>query len=102
MRRSRGSSRKRQRAPRTRGSAYLSRSVLCTLTGISEHQLSLWEFEDFIAPAAVLEIEGEPQRVYDDAALSRIRTIRSLAEDLEVNLQGIGVILHLLDRLGLR
>lgn len=79
---------------------YLSRSVLCTMTGISEHQLRLWEYEEFIAPATTLEVDGQRQRVYDQAAIRRIRIIRALAEDLGVNLPGIGVVLHLLDQLG--
>ncbi len=91
--RRRASSQRRQRS-------YLSRSVLCTMTGISEHQLRLWEYEEFIAPATTLEIEGQVQRVYDHAAIRRIRVIRALAEDLGVNLPGIGVVLHLLDQLG--
>lgn len=70
--------------------------------GITEHQLSLWEFEELIAPAAVVDVDGSPQRVYDQAALTRIRTIRRLAEDLGVNLPGIEVILDLLERLDSR
>ena len=37
--------------------------------------------------------------VHDAAALRRVRLIRTLAEDLEVNLAGIDVILHLLDQI---
>jgi DNA-binding transcriptional MerR regulator len=92
---------KRSSATRARAStAYLSRTVLCRLGGISEEQLSVWEFEEFIAPATMLEIDGHREGVYDQAALRRIRTIRALAEDLGVNLPGIGVILELLDRMG--
>ncbi len=69
------------------------------MTGISDDQLKLWEFEEFVSPAMMLEIDGEMHRVYDEAAIKRIRTIRALAEDLGVNLPGIGLVLHLLDQL---
>lgn len=88
-------------AVRRRTSAeYLSRTVLCRLSGITDDQLALWEFEEFIAPATTLEIDGRRERVYDPSALKRVRTIRALSEDLGVNLPGIGVILQLLDRMG--
>lgn len=101
MARARGRIGKRSSATRKRVSAeYLSRTVLCRLGGITEDQLSLWEFEEFITPATMLEIDGRRERVYDAATLRRIRTIKALAEDLGVNLPGIGVILQLLDRMG--
>ena len=78
---------------------YLSRTVLCRLGGITENQLELWEFEEFLAPATTLEIDRHREGVYDPSALRRIKTIRALAEDLGVNLPGIGVILQLLDRM---
>jgi DNA-binding transcriptional MerR regulator len=77
-----------------------SRTVLCTVTGASERQLAVWEHEDLIAPARIEEVDGRSEPLYDRGALERIRVIRTLAEELEVNLPGIGVILHLLDRLG--
>jgi DNA-binding transcriptional MerR regulator len=80
------------------GRVLLSRTVLCTVTGASERQLAVWEHEDLITPARIEEIDGQSEPLYDRAALERIRIIRTLAEELEVNLPGIGVILHLLDR----
>jgi DNA-binding transcriptional MerR regulator len=77
----------------------LSRTVLCSVTGISERQLSVWEHEDLIAPVRMTNVEGRDEPLYDRDALHRVRVIRSLAEELEVNLPGIGVILHLLDRI---
>jgi DNA-binding transcriptional MerR regulator len=94
MARRNSSSRKRGRPE-----AFISRSVVCAITGITEQQLMLWEYEEFVAPAAVVEINGRSEHVYDAAVLERIRTIQSLTEDLGVNLPGIGVALHLLDRL---
>jgi len=75
-----------------------SRTVLCTLGGITEHDLRLWEHEEFIAPADLIEASNGAEPVYDQLALRRIRTIRTLADELGVNLPGIGVILHLLDQ----
>jgi DNA-binding transcriptional MerR regulator len=85
---------------KSRGQApYLSRDALRTLGGITEDQLAVWEFEELITHSAVIEIDGQREAVYSHATLRRIKTIRSLAEDLGVNLPGIGVILHLLERM---
>ncbi len=90
------------RARRTREISYLSREALRTLGGISDDQLRLWEFEELITHSTMLEVEGHRVPVYTEATLRRIRTIRSLGEDLGINLPGIGVILHLLDQLSSR
>jgi DNA-binding transcriptional MerR regulator len=50
----------------------------------------------------MMDIEGHREPVYTQSTLRRIRTIRSLGEDLGVNLPGIGVILHLLDQMSSR
>jgi DNA-binding transcriptional MerR regulator len=88
--------------PRSAPPAYFSRDALCSLCGITDDQLELWEFEELVVHAHVLEVDGHPERVYDQLTLRRIQTIRSLGEDLGVNLEGIGVILHLLDQLSSR
>jgi DNA-binding transcriptional MerR regulator len=80
----------------------LSRDALRALGGITDDQLRLWEFEELIEHSAMLEIEGRREPVYNQATLRRIRTIRSLGEDLGINLPGIGVILHLLDQMSSR
>lgn len=77
----------------------ITRTVLCSLGGISEGELAVWEREEFLAPARIERTDGASEALYDRAALERIRIIRSLERDLEVNLPGIGVVLHLLDRL---
>lgn len=81
---------------------YLSREALLTIAGISESQLKLWEFEDIVSHAAVIEVEGRQVSVYSQTTLRRIKIIRALGEDLGINLPGIGVILHLLDQLSSR
>lgn len=77
----------------------MSRSVFCSVGGISEGELALWEREDLIAPVKVERVSGRLEALYDREALRRVRVIRTLGEELEVNLPGIGVILHLLDQL---
>jgi DNA-binding transcriptional MerR regulator len=52
-----------------------------------------------IAPVRVEHGRGRVEALYDRDALRRVRVIRTLGEELEVNLPGIGVILHLLDQL---
>ena len=85
----------------TRGEVVLmSRSVFCTIGGISERELASWEREDLIAPVRVEHGRGRVEALYDRDALRRARVIRTLGEELEVNLPGIGVILHLLDQMG--
>ncbi len=78
----------------------MSRSVFCAISGISERELASWEHEDLIAPVRVDRVRGRLDALYDRDALQRARIIRTLAEELEVNIPGIGVILHLLDQMG--
>jgi DNA-binding transcriptional MerR regulator len=77
----------------------MSRSAFCAVGGISERELTSWEREDLIAPARVERVRGRLEALYDREALRRVRVIRTLAEELEVNIPGIGVILHLLDQM---
>jgi DNA-binding transcriptional MerR regulator len=78
---------------------FYSRSVACSLCGVSERELAQWEAEDLVAPARLLERGEHFEPLYDEAALRRIRLIRTLADELEVNLPGISVILRLLEQL---
>ena len=86
--------------PRSRHNVLISRSAFCAMVGVSERQLSIWEHEDLLVPAQLLQSEGARQPLYDLAALERARLIRTLEQELEVNLPGIGIILNLLERLG--
>ncbi|MGC1677581.1 MAG: MerR family transcriptional regulator [Candidatus Binataceae bacterium] len=88
------------RRPRRGGPILVTREVFCVMTGVSDRQLAVWEHEEFIAPAQVTRTGHAVERLYDRAALERVRVIRTLSEELEVNIPGIGVILHLLDQLG--
>ena len=72
----------------------VSRTVLCSVCGISERQLAVWEHEDLVAPAQVSRVAGREERLYDREALRRVRMIQTLGEELEVNLPGIGEVGH--------
>jgi DNA-binding transcriptional MerR regulator len=91
-------SRARSRGAR-KHTVLLSRSVLCSMAGVSEPELSLWETEEFLVPARIIQRGGEKEPLYARDALRRIQVIRTLAEEFEVNLPGIGIVLHLLDQL---
>src|SRR5215469_13054712 len=93
---SRRKSARKTSTPRLR---FYSRSVVCGLCGVSESELALWESEELVTPARLLERGHRFEPLYDDAALRRIRLIRTLADELEVNVPGISVILHLLEQL---
>jgi DNA-binding transcriptional MerR regulator len=75
----------------------VSRAAFRVLAGITDAELTLWEREEFIVPVDRVDSVGEP--LYDRSALRRARLIRTLAEELDVNLPGIEVILHLLDQM---
>ena len=92
------SMRKRRRGARSEV-VLVSRSAFCAMCGISERQLAIWEQEDLLAPVRIEQSGSREEPLYDRNALRRARVIRTLDEELEVNLPGIGVILNLLDRL---
>jgi DNA-binding transcriptional MerR regulator len=78
---------------------FYSRAVVCGLCGVTESELALWESEDLVTPARLLEHGDRFEPLYDAESVRRIRLIRTLADELEVNIPGIGVILHLLDQI---
>ncbi|HVA84401.1 MAG TPA: chaperone modulator CbpM [Candidatus Binataceae bacterium] len=79
--------------------ALVSRDAFCVLSGVSEHELAMWEHEALLAPARVIVLDGRREPLYASETLRRARLIRTLADDLEVNLPGIDIILNLLDRM---
>jgi hypothetical protein len=81
------------------GTALVSRDAFCVLSGVSERELTMWEHEALLAPERVVELDGRQEPLYASATLRRARLIRTLADDLEVNLPGIDIILNLLDRM---
>jgi|SRR5579875_3152441 DNA-binding transcriptional MerR regulator len=90
----------RQKAARGQNRlTFYSRSVVCELCRVSDRELRQWEAEELIVPARIA-FDDNDEALYDSAALERIRLIRMLSEELDVNLPGIGIILHLLDKIG--
>ena len=89
------SSKRLQRRPSH--ATLVSRTAFRVLVGVTDAELALWEREEFIVPVNRAGNADEP--LYDTAALRRARLIRTLSEDLDVNLPGIEVILHLLDQM---
>jgi DNA-binding transcriptional MerR regulator len=83
---------------KTARTVLVSRTAFRVLAGVTDAELSLWEREQFIVPVDRTDRIGEP--LYDSSALRRARLIRTLGEELDVNLPGIEVILHLLDQMG--
>lgn len=79
--------------------ALVSRDAFCVLSGVSERELAMWEQEALLAPARVVVLDGRSEPLYACETLRRARLIRTLADDLEVNLPGIDIILNLLDRM---
>jgi DNA-binding transcriptional MerR regulator len=82
---------------KTARNVLMSRAALRVLAGVTDAELTIWEHEELIVPVEPADHFGEP--LYTSAALRRARLIRTLAEELDVNLPGIGVILHLLDQM---
>jgi DNA-binding transcriptional MerR regulator len=87
------------RGPRSgRQITLVTRSALCVLSGISERRLAVWEREELIVPLVISNADQDAEPLYDREALRRARVIRTLEEELDVNLPGIGVILNLLEQ----
>jgi DNA-binding transcriptional MerR regulator len=84
----------KRKPPRT---VLVSRTAFRVLAGITDADLTLWERAELIFPVDEADSLGEP--LYDSSAIRRARLIRTLAEELDVNLPGIEVILHLLDQM---
>jgi DNA-binding transcriptional MerR regulator len=89
------SSKRRERKPSR--TTLVSRTAFRVLAGVTDAELSLWEREEFIVPVSRADSVEDP--LYDTSALRRARLIRTLAEELDVNLPGIDIILHLLDQM---
>lgn len=70
-------------------------SVAARVLGIHTHTLRYYERLGIIEPA---RSQGNI-RLYSDRDISRIRQVRSLMEDLGINLAGVEVILRMVERL---
>ena len=63
------------------------------LTRLDRATLTVWIEEAWLAPS-----EREGERVFEEIDLARARLILDLKQDMGVNDEGVGVILHLLDQ----
>ena len=76
----------------------ISRTEFLTRTQIDSGTLELWIAEEWLIPA-----QTDTEIAFSEADLARARLIRDLTEDLGVNAEGVGIVLHLLDQVhGLR
>ena len=65
---------------------------------IDVRTLEFWIEEEWLVPA---QSEGQP--AFSTVDLARAQLIRDLTEDLGVNVEGVGIVLHLVDQMhGLR
>jgi chaperone modulatory protein CbpM len=55
--------------------------------------LEIWIEEEWLVPAG-----APPEHTFSDADLARAQLIRDLMDDLGVNAEGVGVVLHLVDQ----
>src|SRR5260370_21525263 len=96
----RSTPRRPSRAARNGGQVtFVSRTALCSLSGISEGELILWEREELIAPVTMTRLAGRTEPLYYASTLHRARLIRTLADELALNLPGIDDTLHILDQI---
>jgi MerR family transcriptional regulator/heat shock protein HspR len=79
--------------------SYMTISTVCKLYRLHPQTLLTYERRGLIGRVIVILENGREAATYHERDLRRIRTICSLTRDLGVNLAGIEVILHLLDRL---
>ena len=70
-------------------------SVAARMIGVHQQTLRTYEREGLIEPAR----SNGRVRMYSDADIARLRTIRRLVDELGVNLAGAGVILNLTQRM---
>jgi len=90
----------RRRMKKTRPTQrYMTVSTVCELYRLNPRTLNRFERQGFIEGEVIVLEDGSRAMTYNDRDISRIRTICSLTRDLGVNLAGIEIILHLLERL---
>jgi DNA-binding transcriptional MerR regulator len=97
--RQRGVRSRRHRNQSKKRSLVMTRQALCAVCQVAEKELLTWEHEELLTPVSFLRTANGLEPLYGGEAVERIRLIRTLAYELDVNLPGIGVILGLLERL---
>ena len=67
-------------------------------TQLTQATLEFWIEEEWIVPSG-----AAPDHIFTEQDLARAQLVRDLSQDMGVNAEGIGVVLHLLDQVhGLR
>jgi chaperone modulatory protein CbpM len=67
-------------------------------TKLNQHTLDVWIEEEWLVPAVT-----DAELTFSEADIARAQLISDLTEELGVNSEGVGVVLHLLDQVhGLR
>jgi chaperone modulatory protein CbpM len=76
----------------------ITRLEFLSRTKLDERTLNIWIEEEWLIPEAV-----EAEFTFSEADIARAQLISDLMDQLGVNNEGVGVILHLLDQMhGLR
>ena len=70
-------------------------SIAARMVGVHTHTLRYYERVGLLLPAR----SNSNLRLYSDVDIERLHRIRSLMEELGINLAGVEVILNLLDRM---
>jgi chaperone modulatory protein CbpM len=76
----------------------ITRVEFLSRTKLDQQTLDIWIEEEWLIPEAV-----ESELTFSEADIARAQLISDLTDELGVNNEGVGVILHLLDQMhGLR
>jgi chaperone modulatory protein CbpM len=76
----------------------ITRLEFLSRTKLDQQTLDIWIEEEWLIPEAV-----EAELTFSEADIARAQLISDLTDELGVNNEGVGVILHLLDQMhGLR
>lgn len=76
----------------------ITRLEFLSRTKLDQQTLDIWIEEEWLIPEAV-----DAELTFSEADIARVQLISDLTDELGVNSEGVGVILHLLDQMhGLR
>jgi chaperone modulatory protein CbpM len=76
----------------------LTRQEFLAHANLDGQTLEVWIEEEWLIPGRT-----ESDLIFSEADLARAKLIRDLIDDLDVNSEGVGIVLHLLDQVhGLR